>query len=529
MKNIGCRVSLISALLTAGLAVSGCTETIIEPKSTVTGANVFDDPSAYRAFLAKLYAGLAVSGQQGPAGEPDIEGIDEGFSQYIRGYWQLQELPTAEAVIGWGDVGLPEIVTSQWASSNQFVTAMYYRIFYQIALVNEFLRETTDQKLTERGVDDALRTEIQQFRAEARFLRALSYWHGIDLFADIPLVTEEFAIGATPPEQSTREEIFAFIEAELLAIRSELPAVGMAEYGRADQGALSMLLAKLYLNAEAYGLGARYADALAEAEIVIAGPYSLDPNYQDMFLADNHTSPELIFAVPFDGQFTQTWGGTTFLTHAAVGGTMDAEDYGLDGGWFGLRVTQQAVALYEGGANGPDERSDIFYTDNQDLVVGSLGRFEDGFAFPKYRNVTSTGVPGSHSTFPDTDFPMFRLADAYLIYAEAHLRGGGGTAAQALAYVNAIRQRAYGDGSGDITAAELTLDFILDERGRELIWEAHRRTDLVRFGVFTGAEQLWAFKGGVPEGQATAEFLDLYPIPANEILSNPNLTQNPGY
>lgn len=527
MNSIGTRIGVGLALLSLGLGASGCTDLIVEPKSSVTGANVFTDASAYRAFLAKVYAGLAVSGQQGPSGRPDIEGIDEGFGQYVRGFWQLQELPTEEAVIGWGDDGLPEMVTSAWAASNVFTSAMYYRAYFQIALVNEFLRETTPDRLAERGHQDL--TEIPQYRAEARVLRALSYWHAMDFFGDIPLVTEDYAAGDPPPSQRPRAEVFAFIESELEDVRSTLPAVGAAEYGRVDQGVAAMILAKLYLNAESYGIGARYADALAEAQTVISGPYQLDDVYQDMFLADNHTSPEIIFAVPFDGEKTQTWGGTTFITHASVGGSMSAASYGIDGGWWGLRVTPQAVEYYEGGPGGPDGRADIFYTQNQRLQVNSLGTWEDGYAFPKYKNVTKAGQPGSHSTYMDIDFPMFRLADAYLIYAEAHLRGGGGTAAEAVDLVNAIRERAYGDESGDISAADLTLDFILDERGRELIWEGHRRTDLIRFGLFTGGEYLWAFKGGTAAGQATAETRDLYPLPESELLANPNLTQNPGY
>lgn len=527
MRSIGRNASLVVAALAIGLGIYACTDVVVEPKSSVSSGTVFTDASAYRAFLAKLYAGLAVSGQEGPHDNPDIEGIDAGFGQYLRGYWQLQELPTDDAVIGWGDMGLPELVTSQWASTNQFVFAMYYRAFFQIALANEFLRETTNDVLAQRGHQDI--PEIPQYRAEARFLRALSYWHVLELFGDVPLVTEDYTAGSAPPEQATRAELFDFVESELTEIRSELPGVGMAEYGRADEGALSMVLAKLYLNAEVYGVGDRYADALAEVQTVISGPYSLDDDYQDIFLADNHTSPEIIFAVPFDGLHTQTWGGTTFIAHASVGGTMNWADYGLDGGWYGLRVTPEIVSLYEDGAGGPDGRADIFYTDNQNLQVINLGTFEDGYAFPKYSNVTSTGQPGSHPTHTDIDYPMFRLADAYLMYAEAHLRGGGGDAGTALGYVNAIRQRAYGDTSGDITAGELTLDFVLDERGRELIWEGHRRNDLIRYGLFTGDTYVWAFKGGVAAGMFTEDYLALYPIPASELIANPNLVQNPGY
>jgi hypothetical protein len=530
MKTIRYRAIVGLLAVASVLGSAGCTDLLVEPRSTVTSANIFDDPASYRAFLAKLYAGLAVSGQQGPAGNSDIEGIDEGFGQYVRGFWQLQELPTDEAVIGWGDAGLPEMVTMDWASSNQFVTAMYYRIFYQIALVNQFLRETTDDKLAERGVSSQVQTAVQQYRAEARWLRALSYWHAIDFFGDVPLVDEDFVIGATPPEQSSRTEIFAFIESELLAIQSALPVAGAGEYGRADQGAVAMLLAKLYLNAEAYGAGPRWDDALNEAAAVAGGPYTLDDDYLDLFQADNHTSPELVFAVPYDGSNTQTWGGTTFLVAAALGGNMNQSNYGTVEKWYGLRVTPEFVSLYEGGAGGPDGRSDILYTSGQNLPVSSLGEFTDGYAYPKYRNVTSSGGTGSHGTFSDVDFPMFRLADAYLMYAEACLRSGGGACeATALGYVNQIRARAYGAGNGQITQGQLTLDFIIDERARELAWEAHRRTDLVRYGLFTGGGYLWSWKGGSQSGQAVDDYLALYPIPATEMIANPNLTQNSGY
>ena len=538
MKIIGRRAALAVAVMALGLGASACTDTLVEPKSTVTGANVFDDPQAYTSFLAKLYAGLAVSGQQGPSGNNDIGGIDEGFGQYLRGYWQLQELPTDEAVIGWGDAGLPELVRSEWASNNQFVTAMYYRLFYQIALANEFLRETTDAKLAERGHEE-LQDLVHTYRAEARFLRALSYWHALDLFGDVPLVDENFTIGATPPEQASRVEVFDFVASEVQAIMSELAPIGSAAagtsmYGRADQGAAQMLLAKMMLNSEAYGAGARYGDAMTAASAVISsGAYELDDDYQDIFLADNHTSPEIIFPITFDGQRTQTWGGTTYLIAASVVGDMDPANSGTSQKWNGLRLTQQAVALFPGGTSGADDRADIMYRAGQDSIVDDLGDAGDGYGFPKFKNVTSTGASGSHPTHMDTDFPLFRLADAMLIYAEACFRSGGGACeATAETYVNEIRDRANADG-GDVDFNAMSdteaLDFLLDERGRELMWEATRRQDLIRYGLFTGGEYLWAFKGGPAAGEATDDFLNLYPIPSNEILANPNMEQNPGY
>jgi starch-binding outer membrane protein, SusD/RagB family len=519
------RISLLfmaSALL---VGLTGCDVTT-EPKSTVTDATIFTDRSSYKAFLAKLYAGLSLTGQRGPDGSGDFGRLDEGFSQYNRQLWQLQELPTDEAVIGWGDAGLPELTTHLWASSNQFVQMMFSRVYYQVSMVGEFLRETTDDSLTARGHTDMM-DEVHQFRAEARFLRALSYWHGIDLFGDIPLITEDFGIGSTPPTQSTRAEVYDYVVAELNAIRDELPAVGAGEYGRADQGALAMLLAKVYMNAEVYTGTAHYDDAATEIATVIGGPYQINDDYADNFLADNHTSPEFIFAIPYDGLFTKTWGGTTFLAHAGCGGSMSAAAYGLDFCWGGLRVKPEFVALFPAPQDdSPDGRA-IFYTDGQNLAVTTIADFPNGWAAPKYQNITSDGAAGSNQTHPDTDFPMFRLADAYLMYAECAVRGSGDMG-QAVTYVNELRERAYGNTDGNIVVGDLDLDFVLAERARELWWEGHRRTDLIRFGQFTTAG-VWAWKGGTEAGSTTEAFRNLYPIPANEIVANPNLVQNPGY
>lgn len=519
------RKSLLAAVLLCTTAA--CTDLTVTPQSTVSASNLFkNDPNSYKDYIAKLYAGLGVSGQQGPAGSADIQGIDEGFSQYMRLYWEMQELPTDEAVIGWGDAGSQELNTQLWGSSNQFLGAMYSRVFFQVSLANEFLRQTTDAQLSSRGVTGQLAADVKQYRAEARFLRALSYYHGMDLFGNIPLVKETDPIGTTAPQQATRAQIFAYIESELKALRPDLPAAGAGQYGRADQGAVDMLLAHLYINAKVYTGTDRSADALAAASSVInSGAYQLDPSYRHPFQADNNTSKEIIFAVPQDEAHQQSYGGTTFLIHAEIGGSMDPSKYGSDGGWWGLRTRPEFVALFPGDST-VDHRA-LFYTNGQSLQINNLTNFNDGYALPKFTNVTSTGTH-TKGDFMDTDFPMFRLADAYLIYAEAVLRGGGGSAAQALTYVNALRTRAYGNASGNITAPQLTLQFILDERGRELYWEADRRTDLIRFGQFSTAG-IWEWKGNVQAGKTTEAFRDLYPLPSTEIITNPNLKQNTGY
>jgi hypothetical protein len=399
---------------------------------------------------------------------------------------------------------------------------MYYRIAFQVTMANELLRQTTEAKLAERNVSPELAADIQVFRAEARFLRALSYWHGIDLFGNIPLVTEADPLGSAPPAQSTRQAIFDFVVSELNAIRPLLPLASPGTYGRATDAAASMLLAHVYLNAGVYTGTPQYAQALAAAQAAIAGPFTLDPSYRHLFQADNHTSPEIIFPVIQDGQRTQSFGGTTFLVHASCGGSMAASDYGVDGCWFGLRMKPEAYTRYLPG----DQRASFFWTDGQTDSVFTISNYNNGIPAPKFTNKTSTGADGSNATHPDTDFPMFRLGDAYLIYAEAHLRGGGGDRPTALGYVNALRQRV---SAGDVADIDFDLPLVLAERGRELLFEAHRRTDLIRYGLFTGGTYLWSWKGGQATGVATDTYRDLYPLPASELTTNPNLTQNPGY
>ncbi|OAB78702.1 RagB/SusD family nutrient uptake outer membrane protein [Cochleicola gelatinilyticus] len=497
-----------------------------------TSADVFNDPASYRAFIAKIYAGLSLSGQEGPAGNPDLEGLDEGFSNYMRLYWSMQELTTDEALIAWNDGTLRDLHYQNWTAGNEFIRTMYTRFLYQVALCNEFLRQTTPDLLDGRGVTGELRTQIENYRAEARFMRALTYWHTMDLYANPPFVTEEDPVGAFLPEQIQRADLFTYIESELLAIEDEIIGAKQNEYGRADQAAVWTLLTKLYLNAEVYTGSARYNDAITYAERTIGAGYSIaQVPYGNLFLADNDSNgsqQETIFAIPFDGLNTQSFGGMTFMVHAPVGGSMDPDFFGINGGWAGVRTTSTFVEQFEGEENSADGRAN-FYTDGQTKEIDDISDFTDGYAVIKYRNVDVDGNPGSDpGDHPDTDFPMFRLADVYLMYAEAVVRGGGGSLGTAVDYVNELRERAYGNTDGNITNSDLTLDFLLSERSRELHWECHRRTDLIRFGQFSD-QGIWPFKGNVPQGATTEAFRDVMPIPATDIGVNTNLEQNPGY
>lgn len=535
MKNIYKTLSRLGVILLA-LTMASCVNELDQQApndgNQTSSEAFFKDPSSYKQFLAKLYAGLAVSGQNGPAGSPDISGIDEGESQYIRGLWVMQELTTDEAIIAWNDKTIKNFHYQSWTSQDEYINATFNRLDFQVKLCNEFLRQTDEGKLNSRGVDDALKAEIKTFRAEARFLRALSYWHFLDLFGSVGLVTENSPSQFFLPEQASKQEIFEFIESDLLASMGDMrvPNPGSPDYPRADQAAAWMLLGKLYMNAEVYINANRYTDAMTYIKKVTdESGYSLAVNYNDLFLADNDRPAvrrEVIFGVAFDGLRTKTYGGTTFLTHAPVGGTMVAADFGINGGWGGIRTTSAFVSKFD--QTGNDARAQ-FHTDGQTLEIVNVGTFTDGYGIKKFRNVTSQGAAGSDASgdFVDTDFPMFRLADAYLMYAECNLRGGGGDSNTAISYINALRERAYGNVNGNVSSIDL--NFILDERARELHWEAHRRTDLIRFGKFTGGSYVWPWKGKVPNGAPTASFRNIFPIPASALGGNPNLTQNAGY
>lgn len=528
-------IKSILLVLAIVLFAQSCEDRLdLQPEdSRLSAEAAFEDPAAYKQFLAKIYAGISLSGQEGPAGYPDLAGLDEGFSNYLRLYWKMQELTTDEAIIAWNDGTIHDLHNQVWTSGNEFIRTMYSRLLYQVALCNEFLRQTTDGKLDGRGVSSELRTEIQTYRAEARFMRALTYWHAMDLFANPPFITEDDPIGAFLPPQIQRADLFNYVESELLDIMDNMAAPRANEYGRADRAAAWMLLAKMYLNAEVYTGTSRYADVITYTNNIIGAGYTIPSiPYFHSFLADNDSNgaeDEVIFTIPFDGLRTQAFGGMTFLTHAPVGGSMDPSEFGINGGWFGVRTTPTFVEKFPGEENSNDGR-ELFYTDGQNKDILTVATFTDGYAIAKYRNVDVNGNPGSDTTgdHTDIDFPMFRLADAYLMYAEAVLRGGGGSMGTAVDYINELRVRAYGDTSGNISQADLDLDFILDERARELYWEAHRRTDLIRFDQFSD-NGVWQWKGGVQSGTTTDAFRDVMPLPATDLGINTNLEQNPGY
>ena len=625
MKNIFKSLLYILSLSIVVSCHDDLNQSPIDPDS-FTEENVFASVNEAKGALAKLYASLALTGQNGPAGSPDIADIDEGFSQFSRMLFNLNEITTDHAVVGWGDPGLPDLHGMYWSSSNDFTEAMYYRLAQAVSFSNSFIKNASELS----------GDEVNVFIAEARFLRAYAYYNLLDLYGNVPLTTE---ISTELPTQSNRTELFNFIESELMEIESTLLASN--EYGRVDNIAAHALLSRLYLNAEAWTGQDRYADCITYSQNVINSGYTLNMNdangngtaYDELFMADNDVNGaqnEFIFTLNFDGMQSQTYGGTTFLVHAAIGGSMNPGNFGVNGGWGGLRTTKNLVnqfavdldalnsslgsqsdwglvgsatpngwngpdvemfqtgpqefsiyaelvsgelkfrfnedwgnnfgdngndgTLESGGANIPisagtyfivmdlgsgtytispfsSDKRGMFYSDGQNLEIESIPPFEDGYAVTKWTNIDSNGNQGSDSSgnFVDTDIPLIRLAEIYLNYAEATLRGGGGDTNTAVSLINQIRERGFGGSSGAISSGDLTLDFILDERSRELYWEGLRRTDLIRYNRFTNSSYLWPFKGNEPTGVGVDEYRNLFPLPANVVAINSNLTQNEGY
>jgi hypothetical protein len=532
MKNI---FSFILLAIMPGL-FSACLDDLDRfPTNDITAETVYATYDGYRQVLAKVYGSYALSGNKGPDGSPDVQGLDEGSNaDFLRNLFNLQVMTTDEAICAWGDMGIPDLNYMNWSSSNPFTTGMYYRCMFQITMVNEFLRESTDDRLGKRGISGDQAVDIRLFRAEVRFLRAFQYWVMLDLFGNPPFVDENSPIGKYLPEQKTAKEIFGYIESELRDIEGALKDPRANEYGRVDRAACHALLARLYLNAETYAGAGKYTEAATYSKKVIDAGYALKTPYEDLFKADNQTNnPEVILSINYDGLKSRGNGGTSFLINASFknqreddGGAVGYNDYfGMNSnGWGGNRTRSNLTGRFDM----DNDRRALFRGVKPD--VETVNNFEDGLATAKFRNVTSAGTPGSNKaeSFADTDFPLFRLAEMYLTYAEAIMRGGsGGTHADALAYFNKIRERAYGNTSGNLSS--VSLDDILDERARELYWEGFRRTDLIRYGRYTGDAYLWQWKGGVKSGRAVEPFRELFPLPSSDVTANPNLKQNTGY
>ncbi|NCT10926.1 MAG: RagB/SusD family nutrient uptake outer membrane protein [Flavobacteriia bacterium] len=520
MKNLKKRnynsLILILILFISVVHFNSCTDDLDKvPLNTVTSDKQFKDVEGYKQALVSVYSNLA-------------------YSTFLRFYWSMQEYSTDMAVSTWNDGGDGIYHELAWSADSPAIANVYTAAINMITLCNNFINESSDEKIASRGFTASETAEINQFKAEARFLRAYCFWVLMDSYGNPPFPTEE-TLGTTPPSQIQRADLFAFLEKELKEIDSDLADARTNEWGRPDKAAAWALLSRMYLNGKTYTGNEYFTEAITYCNKIINEGYGLESKYEWLMLGDNHLNTnEFIFTINYDNT-NQTWYSTNFLALGPAG--VPASINGMSSSWQAFRFTQQIPALFPTPDTSIDKRG-MFFTSGQNLVVKSISTSTDGYSSFKYRNKDRNGNPieqnNNFGNLSDIDFPVFRLAEIYLTYAESVLRGGsGGSNALALSYINQIRGRAYANNpsstSGNISNAQLTLDFILDERARELYWETHRRTDLVRYDKLTTGSYLWAWKGNAEFGRAVDAKYNLFPIPTSDLLANPNLKQIDGF
>lgn len=553
-----------TAVLFCALLVSSCLgdlDTMPLDDNQLVSEQVYSKKEGYTGLLAKCYASLILTGQEGgDGGNGDLEGANEGYSGYVRCLFYLQELCTDNFLMPSSSNGLRMMLNMKWDASNASVIKWtYQRLYMSIAYCDEMLRECTEEKLNGRGLWNEMKDEYTYYRAEVRFIRAYCYTMLCDLYGAVPYVDEHTGVKDIP-EQWSRRQIFDYIVKEAGEIENELHAPGENVYGRVDRVSLWFLLSRLYLNAETWVGTDEYQKAYDYAKKVIdSNIYPLAKDHRHIFLADNNTCSEIIWPLVQDGQRAQSSAGTNFYVKAFVNGEMDTfYQTGVGSkGWGNVRSKTTLVDAFDAddvpfdtndtwGNNKNDKRAQFMTAlknqtkETWDANLAMTSSFTCGYSYIKWRNVTKADeICPSGDTYTSIDFPMFRTGEAYLTAAEAILRGANAPASTALSYVNEIRMRAYmsddyaqpgikSDVSGKITESELDLDFILAERQRELASELVRRTDLVRFGKFTKGNN-WDFKNGDRLGSDVDDKYNIFPIPDSELTNNPNMKQNEGY
>lgn len=554
--KLNLKIYILLSFIGVGLTVTSCLDDLNqEPKLDKSNQSIVNEEDCI-SFLAKIYSGFGLSGNIGPGSqddEPDLQGGDQGTLVFLRGLLSMQLCPTDEAIWNWADPGIKELCEIDWD-----YTLFYAYTFYQRAMLNvRYCKEFLDIYTEDTNIPD-----IRKYRDEIRGIRAMNYYYLIDLYRNPGVVWDDSPTNdkSWKPSQIGTTALFNKIVDELVDLSEQNnldESPSMSNYGRITKPVIHTLLAKMYLNAEVYTGQAMYDKAAQYAAKVINAGFGLEENYKNLFCGENHLTAlkkkEFIYAIPFDNVNAKSFGSTMMVTAAAYGGTLNPVWFGLNTSWTCLKPTQQLVALFDGPnpADGKiydehgstikkDQRYRFFDVKSYEkdgvtvkerrAVNTKMGDWNAGYLCYKFTNLGWNAAPVSPTDHPNTDFPLFRLADIYLIYAECAVRGAtGADITTAVGYVNALRERANGDATQNIRASDLTQDFILAERARELYWEGQRRSDLVRFGKFTN-DYAWAYKGGVLEGTANVNSkFNIYPISDRDLTANPNLVQNPGY
>ena len=520
--------------------------------------------------LAICYSGIACEGINGP-GSSYVSGLDGGASAYLRLIFTLSEWCTDECVWIWPNdesAGAGDIDACTWASNNTYLQGAYYRLIGHIAICNQFLANYKDE------TDD----KSMEMKAEARVLRAYSYYNMLDLFGKSSFITEEAEPGSEPV-QYTRKELFEWLEGELTDIVDNSNIDRTPALGRVGLDGAEALLAKLYLNGEVWtGSKEYWAKCQKRCENIIArhqgkgwNGTGLAEHYLYLFCRQNaeympggSRENEILFGIYYNDTYTQSYGGPTFVISATISNThyIPRQNYGSVSEWSCIRGKKEMAQKFQGTEYVNDVRNDLWLQggpnvypegeengeswdaeDYSDEFHGFTGDWKTtgGNAIIKftgrYPNAAWDGgwnmekTIQDASTFASTAQPVIRLADIYLMYTECYISGKVGDQQKALDYWNVIRSRA--GSSTSVGSSDLTIKNLMDERSREFYLESWRRNDLVRAGFFVGPNQLtWQVKGGIDNvttGTRIADRNIVYPIPAAVLGAQPDFTQNEGY
>ena len=561
MKNIAKYFALVCVALGMASCVQDLNTKPIDPNSSTS----FNQDRMF----TKCYACMAVIGQSGAGEDSDVEDIDAGMSGFYRTIWYCNDLTTDEAFWIWDDAESRGLPTTNWTGSSDMIRGIYTRLNIDIKYCNHYI--------TYAGTDS---DEEKRRMAEVRWIRAFHYFYLMDMFLYAPFVTED---SNEYPHFIPRHELYSWLVSELQDLIVELPDKNV-KY-RVDKSAAQLLLARIYLNADIYNKynksGWTEGSALPLAEkmandIINDGIHSLvttevktDSNfvysaYQRLFMGDNNRDDimkESIFQIYQDGLYTQSHAGSKFLIAGPRYGGMTA--WGIEEEWHALRPSPTLIDKflkplkmdrstaktiicneYEMPAKLNDKRA-IFCsygletTDKKNfsldgpMKVGDNSCFYDCWAGLKFTGVYSSASLPKHSPrqnggWPDTDIPMMRLPEAYLIHGEAKARQSGNWN-DALTDVNILRARADAPLFTSVDEED-----VLDEWCREFWFEGRRRIDLIRFGRFFGKEAdthryHWEGRMGKEDGKgasyistASLEHMNWFPVPSEDKRSNPN-------
>ncbi len=429
-----------------------------------------------------------------------------------------------------------------WSAQDPWILTEWQDLYQAIGYSSNFITNI-------RNIDVSsfnLPVSKEQMIAEIRMVRALHYYWALSEFGNIPVVD---SVGAPNPTNSTPAQAFSFIENEIKESIPDLSEKGDDNwYGHFTKTAAYTLLAKLYLNAQAITGEDHYQDCIVACDSVInSGMYSLDENWNDPFRVHNESSNENIYVVPFDANNAQQFNFIEQNIHENIA----AYKHGADYGWRKISTQESFFNLFSkndkrinqwlyGPQTYADENGDEqpvpswetdYSTDPPDIDpliinphIEDLQNADDkeGVMNVKYEIEDGLNYGSNGIVDMNNDMVVFRYADILMMKAECEMRLNINKA-DAVNLVNSVRARSFAenDPKAKYTTSTLTMDELLNERGREFAYEMFRREDLIRFGKF---EDAWWEKDAESD-----KHNELFPIPNTVLTANPSLKQNPGY